>query len=138
MRNLLPSVYLSVLTGLAIAASVSRAETPEQFPKPTPNSADEPLAKSFSLAASARFLDAASVNWTQSRKCATCHTNVAYLMSRSLVKDSAGEGIALVRSFFEDRVSHWDDEPKAAKPRSAAEVIVTAVSLAFNDAQTTG
>jgi squalene-hopene/tetraprenyl-beta-curcumene cyclase len=136
MRCLFSFGILGLLCGFAWP--VVAAEKPAEFPKPAANSAEEPLAKSFSLAAGARFLDAASVNWTQSRKCATCHTNVAYLMSRSLVKDSAGEGIALVRSFFEDRVSHWDDEPRAAKPRSAAEVIVTAVSLAFNDAQTTG
>jgi squalene-hopene/tetraprenyl-beta-curcumene cyclase len=138
MRHFLPSVCLSVLAGLAVSVSAARTETPEQFPKPTPNSADEPLAKSLSLAASARFLDAASVNWTQNRKCATCHTNVAYLLARPALKDNPSEGMAIVRRFFEDRVAHWDDDAKEAKPRHSAEVVVTAAALAVNDARTTG
>ena len=54
------------------------------------------------------------------------------------MKDAPSEGAAIVRKFFEDRVAHWDDEAKAAKPRFDAEVIVTAVALAFDDAQTSG
>ncbi|HEY7314207.1 MAG TPA: prenyltransferase/squalene oxidase repeat-containing protein [Gemmataceae bacterium] len=136
MRRFLPSVCLIALAYLASSAAL-RAETPDPFPKPKPNSADEPLAKSLSLAASARFLDAASVNWTRDRKCATCHTNVAYLLARPALKDSPSEGMAIVRRFFEDRVAHWDDEGKA-KPKNDSEVVVTAVALAANDARTTG
>jgi squalene-hopene/tetraprenyl-beta-curcumene cyclase len=128
------------IVGLLVlsAQSALAAEETVESPKPAANSADEPLAKTLSLAASARFLDSASVNWTQTRKCATCHTNVVYLMARPSLKDAPSEGMTLVRRFFEDRVAHWDDESKAARPRSDAEVVVTAVSLAVNDAQTTG
>ena len=43
-----------------------------------------------------------------------------------------------VRAFFESRVAHWDDAVKDAKPRWDTEVIATAVTLAMNDAATTG
>jgi squalene-hopene/tetraprenyl-beta-curcumene cyclase len=135
MRSGLTFVTLATVWLLAASA---RAETPKDFPKPSPNSADEPRAKSVSLAAAARFLDAAAVNWTRERKCGTCHTNVPYLFARATLNDAPSEGAALVRRFFEDRIAHWDDEAKAAKPRFDAEVVVTAVALAFHDAQTSG
>lgn len=136
MRSRLPFVILATV-GLLTAAS-ARAETPTDFPKPSPNSADEPRAKSASLAAAAHFLDAAAVNWTRHRKCATCHTNVPYLFARSTLKDAPPEGVALVRRFFESRVAHWDDKTKGAKPRSDTEIVVTAVALAFDDAHKSG
>lgn len=136
MRFSLSFVTLGMVFLLAMPAA--RAETPIDFPKPSANSADEPRAPSVSLAAAARFLDATSVNWTRERKCATCHTNVPYLFARGTLKDTPREGPALVRRFFEDRAAHWDDAAKAAKPRSDADVVVTAVALAFDDAQTNG
>jgi squalene-hopene/tetraprenyl-beta-curcumene cyclase len=114
------------------------AQSPSDFPKPTANSADEPRASSVSLSAAARFLDATAVNWTRDRKCATCHTNVPYLFARGTLKAAPAEGPAIVRRFFENRVAHWDDAAKAAKPRFDAEVVVTAVALAFDDVQTSG
>lgn len=136
MRTSLTFVTLATV-GL-LSGSSARAETPTDFPKPSPNSADEPRAKSVSLAAAAHFLDAVAVNWTRERKCGTCHTNVPYLFARAAIKEAPSEGAAIVRGFFEDRVAHWNDDAKPAKPRSDAEVVVTAVALAFDDAQTTG
>lgn len=130
--------FLTLWSLLSFAISATRAETPIDFPKPSANTADEPRSPSVSLAAAARFLDATSVNWTRERKCATCHTNVPYLFARGAIKDAPREGPALVRRFFEDRAAHWDDDAKEAKPRFDAEVIVTAVSLAFDDAHSSG
>jgi squalene-hopene/tetraprenyl-beta-curcumene cyclase len=130
--------FLTLTSVAVLSPSALRAETPKDFPKPSPNSADEPRAKSVSLPAAARFLDAAAVNWTRERKCGTCHTNVPYLFARAAIKDAPSEGEAIVRRFFENRVAHWDDDAKPAKPRSDAEVVVTAVALAFDDAQTSG
>lgn len=130
--------FMSLLPLLLVEMSSAHAESPKDFPKPSANSADEPRAASVSLNAAARFLDATSVNWTRERKCATCHTNVPYLFARGAVKDAPAEGPDLVRRFFEDRVAHWDDATKEAKPRFDAEVVVTAVALAFHDAQTSG
>lgn len=129
---------LLLCSALVLAPVAAHGEKPDDFPKPSANSADEPLAKSFSLSGTARFLDGVAVNWTRERKCATCHTNVPYLFVRSAIKDAPKEGPTLVRRFFEERVAHWDDEEKMAKPRWDAEVVVTAAALAFDDAQTTG
>jgi squalene-hopene/tetraprenyl-beta-curcumene cyclase len=129
---------VTLWTVIPLLATTAFAETPIDFPKPTANSAEEPRAPSLSLPAAASFLDATAVNWTRERKCATCHTNVPYLFARGALKDTPSEGAAIVRRFFEDRAAHWDDEAKESKPRSDAEVVVTAVSLAFHDAQTSG
>lgn len=136
MRSNLP--FLMLWTVLLLARPAAHAETPKDFPEPSANSANEPLASSFSLASAARFLDAMAVHWIRERKCATCHTSVPYLFARGTLKDAPREGPALVRRFFENRVAHWGDEAKAAKPRSETDVVVTAVALAFDDAQTSG
>jgi squalene-hopene/tetraprenyl-beta-curcumene cyclase len=136
MRFALP--FVTLWTVIPLLATTAFAETPIDFPKPTVNSAEEPLAASLSLPAAARFLDATAVNWTRERKCATCHTNVPYLFARGTLKATPSEGAAIVRRFFEDRAAHWEDEAKKSKPRFDAEVVVTAVSLAFHDAQTSG
>jgi squalene-hopene/tetraprenyl-beta-curcumene cyclase len=127
---------VSLMLALAAVAGATGAE-PERFPKPAPNSADEPLAKTMSLAAGARFLDNAAVNWTQARKCGTCHTNFPYLMARPTLGEDA-EGQIIVRRFFEGRVAGWDREVPRDRPRNDTEVVATASVLAFNDSVTTG
>jgi squalene-hopene/tetraprenyl-beta-curcumene cyclase len=115
------------------AASAAQSVAQE----PGPNSAKEPLAGKLSLAKGAAFLDKTALNWTTSKKCGSCHTNVAYMVGRPALADLPDETMHKVRSFFEDRAANWDKEGKA-KPRWDAEVVTTAVALAFNDAQTTG
>ena len=51
------------------------------------NKADEPKIKSFSLSKGAEFLDQAAVNWSRKQKCASCHTNVPYLIARPALKE---------------------------------------------------
>ena len=89
-----------------------------EFGKPMPNVADEPLAKQFSFARTAAFLDATSKWWTEQKKCGTCHTNFPYLMARPLLKEVPLSGHDEVRAFFEDRVAHWGDDAGQAKPRT--------------------
>src|SRR5205823_4704824 len=72
------------------------------------------------------------------KNCGTCHTNFPYLMARPLLKDVSLAGHDEVRRFFENRIAHWSDDAKEAKPRSDTEVAATACVLAFNDAHTTG
>jgi squalene-hopene/tetraprenyl-beta-curcumene cyclase len=103
----------------------------------SPSRPGEPLAKVFSLGKAAEFLDAAAVNWTRQQKCASCHTNVPYLIARPALKQkSAGE--AVVRAFFEKQVDGWESGAKAARPRGDAYVVTVAAALALHDAQTTG
>src|SRR5262249_22440851 len=105
---------------------------------PPKNSATEPLAKAFSYDKGAEFLDAAAVNWSHARKCATCHTNVVYLLARPALKAKDSPAEAYVRKFFEGRVDKWDPADKRSKSSRDTEAVVTAVALAFHDAQTTG
>lgn len=123
--------------GVSLLLAGAPAFAADEKPKvaaPKPNSADEPVAKEFSLAKGAEFLDAASIHWTRERKCGTCHTNYPYMMSRAVLKDTPKDGVAEVRKFFEERIKSWDEK----KPRNPTEVVATATVLAFNDAQTTG
>lgn len=107
-------------------------------PELTPNSADEPIAAALSLERAARFLDTVAVNWTRERKCGTCHTNYAYLISRPVLKSIASPEQDEIRSFFEQRVAGWDGPQAGDKPRWDAEVVATASPLAIHDARTTG
>ncbi len=98
----------------------------------------EPLAPVASLRQAAAFLDETALSWTEQRRCGSCHTNYPYLVARPTLKEPESAESIAVRRFFEDRVAHWDDAPKASKPRWDAEVIATAWALALNDALTTG
>jgi len=103
-----------------------------------PNKANEPLAKEYSAQRAGAFLDHVALQWTNQRKCATCHTNVPMLWAKPALKGPASEAEKAVRAFLEQRVRHWDRGQKGDKPRWDTEVLVTAVTLAMHDAQTTG
>jgi squalene-hopene/tetraprenyl-beta-curcumene cyclase len=97
-------------------------------------SGDEPLAKSFSPAAAARYMDTASLHWQKSRKCAACHTNMGHLFARPALGDVAAES-GEVRKFYEEYVTkRWSD----SLPRQGVYAVVVAAGLAWNDAQTSG
>jgi squalene-hopene/tetraprenyl-beta-curcumene cyclase len=106
---------------------------PIDIPKPAPTKPDEPLARQFSAAKTAEYLDGVGVGWTRERKCITCHTNMPYLTARPLLPGD--DGWKEVRKFLEDDVKSWSN---GGKPRGEAFVVVTAFALAFNDAQKTG
>ncbi|MBP88199.1 MAG: squalene--hopene cyclase [Planctomycetaceae bacterium] len=119
-----------------ISSSVFAAEelTLENVTTPTANSSDEPLADAFSLDASTRFLDQASLDWTKSRKCFACHTNFSYLISRPTI-DANVTAQKQVRVALEEMVEQrWEKEG----PRWDAEVVMSAAVLAINDAATSG
>lgn len=98
--------------------------------------ADEPVLTEFSPEKAARYLDEASLTWQKRKKCATCHTNLPYLMARpalaSVLADSGD-----VRSFFEDyRKVRWKD--KSPSKGQGFWPVVVATGLTFNDLQTSG
>ncbi len=96
--------------------------------------AEEPLAKEFSLAGAARYLDQAALHWQKTRKCGTCHTNFAYLVARPSLARVAPPA-AEVRTYIENMVNvRWNKEG----PRWDAEVVVAASTLAINDGATAG
>ena len=100
-----------------------------QTADPGANRADEPFAQSYSLERGWDFLENASLKWQQSRKCVTCHTNMAYLVTASdpaLRRPAHAE----VRKYFEDLVAErWP----AKGPRWDAEVVVVALGLAVSE-----
>ncbi|MBM3998373.1 MAG: squalene--hopene cyclase [Planctomycetes bacterium] len=102
--------------------------------RPAPNAVDEPRADRFSLDKAVAFLDQASLEWTASRKCFTCHTNYAYLMARPAVS-AENTAHREVRAELEKLVTgRWAE----SGPRWDAEVVMTAAALAINDRATTG
>ena len=117
------------LLALALLAAPAGAA---DIPQPAPTKANEPLAKQFSPAKAAGYLDGVGINWTRDRECITCHTNMPYLTARPLLK---GDEWQEVRAFLEKDVASWS---AGGKPKGDAYVVATAFALAFNDAQQTG
>jgi squalene-hopene/tetraprenyl-beta-curcumene cyclase len=101
---------------------------------PAANSVEEPLAATFSLDNATRFLDQASLDWTKSRKCFTCHTNYSYLIARPSVS-AEGTAHRQIREALEELV---DQRWETSGPRWDAEVVMSAAVLAMNDAATSG
>ena len=127
------------LLGLLPALLVSWSGSASLAGDLAPASPDEPRSQTLSLERAAGYLDEVALDWTRERKCGTCHTNYAYMLSRPSIRDLGSPGaMKEVRDFFESRVEHWDDAAKGSGPRWDAEVIATAVTLAINDSATTG
>lgn len=126
----------SIFAGIIASATATLAAeelTLENAPAPTANDAGEAIAATFSLERATHFLDAASLNWTKSRKCFTCHTNYSYLMARPAIGDAKAH--QQVRNALEQMVeTTWPE----TGPRWDAEVVMAAATLAINDAKTTG
>jgi squalene-hopene/tetraprenyl-beta-curcumene cyclase len=102
------------------------------IPQPAPTKSTEPVAREFSAAKAAEYLDGVGIGWTRERKCITCHTNMPYLTARPLLK---GDEWKEVRAFLEKDVESWSS---GGKPKGDAYVVATAFALAFNDAQQSG
>ena len=117
-------------SALLTLCGVLRAETAV----PAPTRPDEPMAKAFSPARAAAFLDGVGLDWTRTRSCATCHTNVPFMLARPKVKGGDLSAMREVREFLEGSVKSWEKE----KPRADYAVVATAFALAGNDAATTG
>ena len=109
-------LYLVLVTGLASADT----------PIPAPTKPDEPVARTFSPANAAGYIDGVGVAWTRDRKCATCHTNVPFMLARPKVKGGDPAPMKEVREFLEATVTKWEKQ----KPRADYEVVATAFALA--------
>ena len=127
----------SLLLMLALLAP-SPARGDDAPAKPARNSADEPLAESFSLERGARFLDAVSSDWTHKRKCVTCHTNLAHVMAGPIGKNGPSPALAEARAFFEGRVAGWERPGPGSHPIGEGEAVAVSTALVFNDLATTG
>jgi squalene-hopene/tetraprenyl-beta-curcumene cyclase len=133
------TVSRSLWFGLCLSLLASGIGATSRAGDLAPASPEEPRAQAVSMERAAGYLDEVALDWTRSRKCGTCHTNYAYMIARpSLGGVGSPDAMKEMRGFFESRVQHWDDPEKDAKPRFDAEVIATGVTLAMNDAATTG
>ena len=132
---LMSALLVAAQTASPPARDMASPATNEKRSRP---SADEPVAAEFSLKRSAVQIDAAALKWTKQRNCGSCHTTYPYLMARPSLREFPSPVPGEIRTFFENRVAHWDDPKKEAKPRWDAEVISTASALAYNDAVTSG
>ncbi len=128
-----------VLSGLVVllaAGLVGAADRPDT--KVGPNRPDEAKAATASLEKGAAFLDNVSLKWTDNRRCATCHTNVPYLMARAALKLEPSDEEKAVRKFFEDSAVSWEQGKPDNRQRHDAYKVVTAVALAVHDSASTG
>lgn len=140
LKRFIPSVVLLgaaiIWAAPAISSRGVAAEpvTLENVVPPTANTPDEPLADAYSLEKAVHFLDSAALDWTKSRQCFTCHTNYLYLMSRPAVGHDVSAHTSVRKALEELVTVRWPDKG----PRWEAEVVQSAMVLAYNDSLTTG
>jgi len=127
--------WLVAAAGAQPGEPVARAEVKA----PPAVAPDEPLAKAFSAEQAARYLDAAALNWLQTKNCAACHTPVPYMMARAALTPVSAPAPE-VRQFFEDITTTPDKAFPAHLPADArtSVVVVTATALALDGRATTG
>jgi len=118
------------MTIVLLAVGLAAADTTT----PAPTRPDEPMARTFSPAKAAAYIDGVGLVWTRERKCATCHTNVPYMLARPKVSGGDPAPMKEVRDFLEATVTKWETQ----KPKNDYEVVATAFALAGNDAATSG
>jgi squalene-hopene/tetraprenyl-beta-curcumene cyclase len=130
------------VVALLVAAPCAQAGEPvlrAEVEAPPAVAPDEPLARAFSAAQAARYLDAAALSWLKSKNCAACHTPVPYMMARAALAPVRAPAPA-VRRFFEVVTATPEKAFPAHLPPDArtSVVVVTATALAFDDRATTG
>ena len=119
---------------VSLAADSDTPVTLDNVVPTEPNRPDEPFAPKFSAVKAIRFLDNAAIGWQKSNSCIACHTGYPYLMSLLLVS-AEFHATSVIRDHAENIITErWRDKG----PRWDAEVVMTAASLAANDAATTG
>jgi squalene-hopene/tetraprenyl-beta-curcumene cyclase len=145
-----PALLLSAWALLAaLPAAGEGAAPPARLPpRPALSRPDEARAGALSLARSAEFLDAATLHWLKSARCASCHTGYPYLLARAALGEPRAPALLEVRRFFEGRVAAWDKGGKGAGylkgdgvvryTEGVTEVVAVAATLALHDAQATG
>ena len=124
-------VILPTMVSLANAEDVARI-TLENAPKAGPIIPAPNLNPKFSPVSAARYLDIASLNWQRDKNCATCHTNMAYLMARPALEEvtpSSGEVRNFYEQYIEQRWAGSGNKPKIGDYRT----VVLAVGLVLND-----
>ena len=137
MANVFRTLVLWVFATPGFVAAQPQTISLNDVPKGLPViSADEPMAADFSAEKAAQYLDRSALNWQKTKNCATCHTNLFYMIARpalSKIQPESGE----VRRFYEDyRKVRWQKNlPTVA---DGFWPIVVGTGLTMNDLQATG
>lgn len=127
-------LLMVLLSSISVDLAAEEVLTLENVTRVGKIKVDEPLTKEFSMQQAVSFLDQAALDWTKNRECFACHTNYAYLIARPKI-DFSAVAHQQVRKSLEDMVTkRWQEQG----PRWDAEVLMTAHTLALNDATTTG
>lgn len=135
-----PLAALLLAIGGALTSHPCRAAEPSaEYQKLRAQIApDEPLAAEFSPLRAAQYLDAAALDWQQTRKCAACHTLPPYLFARPSLAQVLPPPPD-VRQFFEESVTlRREAEPALPRDGISAVLINLAAGLASHDRATTG
>ncbi len=117
------------------------AQAPTIFLKDVPDglpdiSESEPMADGFSAEKAAQYLDRSALNWQKTKNCATCHTNLFYMIARPALSKNLAES-GEVRRFYEDyRKVRW--QKNLPTEADGFWPIVVGTGLTMNDLQTTG
>jgi squalene-hopene/tetraprenyl-beta-curcumene cyclase len=133
LRDAASGIFGAIMR-LTLLALLFAAPALADTPKPALTRPDEPVAKMFSAAKAAEFIDGASLHWTRERKCFACHTNVFYMAARPRIAGGDEAPLKEMREFLEKDVAGWEQKP----PRADYFVLANAMALAGHDAATTG
>ena len=128
-------IFAIALTHLVAGESDKQYQEPltlENVVPPGRNRPDEPLIKEFSMQEAVRFLDSAALTWQKQRKCFSCHSNYAFLMTRPAITHDV-PAHKQIREAAEYLAMH----PRKTGYQATEAVMVASV-LAQNDAATTG
>jgi squalene-hopene/tetraprenyl-beta-curcumene cyclase len=104
----------------------------------TRNSPEEPLAAAFSSANARRFLEQSVQHWQEKRKCVTCHTNGAYLVTGAAVSAESAvlqESQTFSRAYLSGYIS---GSVKPKRQHGAIEGLVSTTSYLAISEMTTG
>lgn len=139
MKTIAACTILLVVARFTSATRAAEPITLETVGSPAQISADEPLARSYSLEMAARSLDTAALDWQKTRGCTACHTMLPYLMARPALNVFSRQSDE-VRQFFEEIVAGKREAMPdyTCKDVDGAVAISVATALACNDRLTTG
>jgi squalene-hopene/tetraprenyl-beta-curcumene cyclase len=122
----------TVNPGYDLPSPAEDASGPRKPLSLTPNRADEPFRKDFSVSAAIGFLDVAALAWHNERKCFACHSDYMYLMVRPVVSSRTPVHQEL-RAALEQVAEHPRTKPGKI---GVTEAVMAATVLASNDAST--